>query len=178
MNFVFLLFSLNIFGTYRTLLPRKMSNGCVRVCVFLCLPVRVCVCVCEYRLTGFVVIPLLFLYWATAALCRLRCLRRCLPFTCYFLGLFLTERRQLGQRACLRAAAAAEAADRGSFSCSTFNLCIIFAAAAASFSDVLPTTKRKKMNGGKKGKAQSLKIAKHRCCCCCRRLRRLGNLLD
>lgn len=93
-----------------------------------------------------------------------RCLRRCLPFTCYFLGLFLTER---GQRAATQAATATAARVSVrkivSFSCSTFNLCIISAASFLMFCQQQNATKNKTKW---KGKAQSLKIAKqHRCGC-------------
>lgn len=94
-----------------------------------------------------------------------RCLRRCLPFTCYFLGLFLTER---GQRAATQAATATAARVSVrkivSFSCSTFNLCIISAVAASFLMFCQQQNAEKKTKW--KGKAQSLKIAKqHRCGC-------------
>lgn len=74
-----------------------MSNVCVYIykhSIRIYLFVRVCV----YRLTGFV-IPLLFCWAAAAsaaaALCQGKQRRlRCLPFTCYFLGLFLTSSGQ------------------------------------------------------------------------------------
>lgn len=134
------------------------------MCVCFCLPAPmgacVFVCVCMWVSANWFCYSFSFLWQ--------RCLRRCLPFTCYFLGLFLTER---GQRAATQAATATAARVSVrkivSFSCSTFNLCIISAVAASflMFCQQQNATKNKKKKKTKwKGKAQSLKIAKqHRC---------------
>lgn len=131
---------------------------CVCVYVSACLPLweRLCVCVCMWVSANWFCYSFSFLWQ--------RCLRRCLPFTCYFLGLFLTER---GQRAATQAATATAARVSVrkivSFSCSTFNLCIISAASFLMFCQQQNATKNKTKW---KGKAQSLKIAKqHRCGC-------------
>lgn len=136
------------------------------MCVSFCLPAPmgacVFVCVCMWVSANWFCYSFSFLWQ--------RCLRRCLPFTCYFLGLFLTER---GQRAATQTATATAARVSVrkivSFSCSTFNLCIISAVAASflMFCQQQNATKNKKKKKTKwKGKAQSLKIAKqHRCGC-------------
>lgn len=131
------------------------------MCVCFCLPAPmgacVFVCVCMWVSANWFCYSFSFLWQ--------RCLRRCLPFTCYFLGLFLTER---GQRAATATAARVSVRKIVSFSCSTFNLCIISAVAASflMFCQQQNATKNKKKKTKWKGKAQSLKIAKqHRCGC-------------
>lgn len=113
------------------------------VCVSFCLPAPMGTYVCVWVSANWFCYSFIFLWQ--------RSLRRCLPFTCYFLGLFLTERGQRAATPTATQAATATAARVSvrkivSFSCSTFNLCIISAVAASFLMFCQQQNAKKKKN--------------------------------